>query len=218
VRIGVKPGQWGWSFDQLAASWEAAEESGFDLLACFDHVTASPGPAAAWDASSLLVAMAGRTHRVALAVRVINVCLRHPFLLAAHSRWLKRRATAGSTWDSVLARTGSPVTITTRSASPSLPSPTGWSASSLLVEPSERFGVETSSVMLPSVSWKRASALSTSSHPSWFSGDRAIGRWLLPPDAQTAGTRARQIPPSSPSGGLVWSECVRCKEGRTRSM
>jgi alkanesulfonate monooxygenase SsuD/methylene tetrahydromethanopterin reductase-like flavin-dependent oxidoreductase (luciferase family) len=83
VWIGVKPGQWGWSFDQLAASWEAAEESGFDLLACFDHVTASPRPAAAWDAPSLLVAMAGRTHRVALAVRVINACLRHPFLLAA---------------------------------------------------------------------------------------------------------------------------------------
>jgi alkanesulfonate monooxygenase SsuD/methylene tetrahydromethanopterin reductase-like flavin-dependent oxidoreductase (luciferase family) len=83
MRIGVKPGPWGWSFDELAESWAAAEEAGFELVACFDHITASPRPAAAWDAPALLVAMASRTQRIALAVRVINVSLRHPFLLAA---------------------------------------------------------------------------------------------------------------------------------------
>src|ERR671934_519982 len=83
MRIGVKPGQWGWSFDELTASWGAAEDAGFDILACFDHVTASPRPQAAWDAPTLLAATAARTERISLAVRVLNVCLRHPFLLAA---------------------------------------------------------------------------------------------------------------------------------------
>jgi alkanesulfonate monooxygenase SsuD/methylene tetrahydromethanopterin reductase-like flavin-dependent oxidoreductase (luciferase family) len=82
MRVGVKPGQWGWSFEELAPSWEAAEEAGFDLLACFDHVTASPRPAAVWDAPTLLAAMAARTERITVAVRVLNASLRHPFLLA----------------------------------------------------------------------------------------------------------------------------------------
>jgi len=82
MRIGVKPGQWGWSFEELSQSWETAEEAGFDLLACFDHVTASPRPAAVWDAPTLLAAMAAWTHRISVAVRVLNVSLRHPFLLA----------------------------------------------------------------------------------------------------------------------------------------
>jgi alkanesulfonate monooxygenase SsuD/methylene tetrahydromethanopterin reductase-like flavin-dependent oxidoreductase (luciferase family) len=40
-------------------------------------------PAAAWNAPSLLTAMAGRTESITLAVRVIDVSLRNPFLLAA---------------------------------------------------------------------------------------------------------------------------------------
>jgi alkanesulfonate monooxygenase SsuD/methylene tetrahydromethanopterin reductase-like flavin-dependent oxidoreductase (luciferase family) len=83
LEIGIKPGQWGWSFDELTRSWEAAEEAGFDLLACFDHVTASPVPEAAWNAPSLLTAMAGRTASITLAVRVLDVSLRNLFLLAA---------------------------------------------------------------------------------------------------------------------------------------
>jgi alkanesulfonate monooxygenase SsuD/methylene tetrahydromethanopterin reductase-like flavin-dependent oxidoreductase (luciferase family) len=83
MEFGVKPGQWGWSFDELTRSWEAAEEAGFDILACFDHVTASPAPEAAWNAPSLLTAMAGRTKSITLAVRVVDVSLRNPFLLAA---------------------------------------------------------------------------------------------------------------------------------------
>jgi len=42
MRIGVKPGQWGWSYEELEASWQAAEECGFDLISCFDHVTDAP--------------------------------------------------------------------------------------------------------------------------------------------------------------------------------
>jgi alkanesulfonate monooxygenase SsuD/methylene tetrahydromethanopterin reductase-like flavin-dependent oxidoreductase (luciferase family) len=82
VRIGVKPGQWGWSFDELVASWRAAEDAGFDIISCFDHVSAAPAGLSAWNAPSLLVAMAGVTERVALAVDVLNTSLRHPFLLA----------------------------------------------------------------------------------------------------------------------------------------
>jgi alkanesulfonate monooxygenase SsuD/methylene tetrahydromethanopterin reductase-like flavin-dependent oxidoreductase (luciferase family) len=83
MRIGVKPGQWGWSFTELLESWRLAEELGFDIVSTFDHVTASPRGLAAWDAPSLLSAMAGRTQRVRLAVDVVNTSLRHPFLLAA---------------------------------------------------------------------------------------------------------------------------------------
>jgi alkanesulfonate monooxygenase SsuD/methylene tetrahydromethanopterin reductase-like flavin-dependent oxidoreductase (luciferase family) len=83
VQIGVKPGQWGWTFEELSASWRAAEEAGFDIVSCFDHVGAAPAGWAAWNAPSLLVAMAGVTERIALAVDVLNVSLRHPFLLAA---------------------------------------------------------------------------------------------------------------------------------------
>jgi alkanesulfonate monooxygenase SsuD/methylene tetrahydromethanopterin reductase-like flavin-dependent oxidoreductase (luciferase family) len=82
VRIGVKPGQWGWSFDELRASWRAAEDAGFDILSCFDHVSAAPSGGPAWDAPTLLAAMAGATERIDLAVDVVNVALRHPFLLA----------------------------------------------------------------------------------------------------------------------------------------
>jgi alkanesulfonate monooxygenase SsuD/methylene tetrahydromethanopterin reductase-like flavin-dependent oxidoreductase (luciferase family) len=70
MRIGVKAGQWGWSFDELRASWIAAEDAGFDLISCFGHVTSAPEEAAAWDAPSVLTAMAGVTSRVALAVHV----------------------------------------------------------------------------------------------------------------------------------------------------
>lgn len=83
MRIGVKPGQWGWSFQELEASWAAAEDSGFDLLSCFDHVTAAPAGLAAWDAPSLLIAMTARTRRIGLAVHVLNAALRHPLLLAS---------------------------------------------------------------------------------------------------------------------------------------
>ena len=82
MRIGVKPGQWGWSFDELVTSWRAAEEAGFDIVSCFDHVSAAPAGLAAWNAPSLLVAMAGVSERIAVAVDVLNVSLRHPFLLA----------------------------------------------------------------------------------------------------------------------------------------
>jgi hypothetical protein len=34
---GIKPGQYGWSFDELVASWQRAEEFGFGVLACFDR-------------------------------------------------------------------------------------------------------------------------------------------------------------------------------------
>jgi alkanesulfonate monooxygenase SsuD/methylene tetrahydromethanopterin reductase-like flavin-dependent oxidoreductase (luciferase family) len=82
MRIGVKPGQWGWTFDQLLASWARAEEAGFDLISCFDHVSSAPAGLAAWDAPTLLAVMAGATSRIRLAVHVLNASLRPPLLLA----------------------------------------------------------------------------------------------------------------------------------------
>jgi len=83
LRLGIKPGQWGWRFDELTAAWERIERLGFHVVSCFDHVTAEPRGNRAWDAPTLLAAMAGRTQKIALAVDVVNVSLRHPFLLAA---------------------------------------------------------------------------------------------------------------------------------------
>jgi len=82
VRVGVKPGQWGWTFGDLLASWRIAEDCGFHHVSCFDHVSAAPQPLASWDAPSLLVAMAGVTTSIGLEVQVLNASLRHPFLLA----------------------------------------------------------------------------------------------------------------------------------------
>ena len=82
MRIGVKPGQWGWAWDELVSSWQAAEESGFAVVSCFDHVSAAPAGLPAWDAPTLLAAMAGVVTRPQLAVDVLNSSLRHPFLLA----------------------------------------------------------------------------------------------------------------------------------------
>ncbi len=82
MRVGVKAGQWGWTFEDLRASWQIAEECGFHHISCFDHVSASPQPLASWDAPSLLVAMAGATTSIGLEVQVLNASLRHPFLVA----------------------------------------------------------------------------------------------------------------------------------------
>jgi alkanesulfonate monooxygenase SsuD/methylene tetrahydromethanopterin reductase-like flavin-dependent oxidoreductase (luciferase family) len=82
VRLGVKPGQWGWSFAELHAAWRTAEEAGFDYISCFDRVTAGDSGMVAWDAPSLLIAMAAATRHVELTVEVLNASLRHPFMLA----------------------------------------------------------------------------------------------------------------------------------------
>lgn len=82
MRIGVKPGPYGWDYQQLRESWIAAKQAGFDVVACFDHVSAAPQGIAAWDAPSLLTAMAGCTRRIIISVEVINASLRNPFLLA----------------------------------------------------------------------------------------------------------------------------------------
>jgi alkanesulfonate monooxygenase SsuD/methylene tetrahydromethanopterin reductase-like flavin-dependent oxidoreductase (luciferase family) len=82
MRVGVKPGQWGWSFEELVAAWTRAEVEGFDLLSCFDHVSSAPIGNAAWDAPTLLAAMGGVTSRIRLAVHVLNAALRPPLMLA----------------------------------------------------------------------------------------------------------------------------------------
>jgi len=65
-----------------SASWRAAEEEGFAIVSCFDDISPAPAGLAAWNAPSLLTAMAGVTETIALAVDVLNISIRHPFLLA----------------------------------------------------------------------------------------------------------------------------------------
>jgi alkanesulfonate monooxygenase SsuD/methylene tetrahydromethanopterin reductase-like flavin-dependent oxidoreductase (luciferase family) len=76
------PGPLGWTYRELQAAWLAADDCGFNVVGCFDHVTAAPHGRLAWDAPTLLTAMAAHTSRAHLAVWVVNVGLRNPLMLA----------------------------------------------------------------------------------------------------------------------------------------
>lgn len=82
IRIGVLPFALGSSYSDLEGSWRAAEEAGFHALWTVDHATPTSDLPPAWEASSLLVAMAARTETIPVGVLVFDVFLRHPFLLA----------------------------------------------------------------------------------------------------------------------------------------
>lgn len=82
MRIGIMPGQWGWRYHDLKDAWRAAENSGFDLVGCFDHVSSAPRGVTAWDAPSLLTAMSANTERITLALWCVNAALRNPLLVA----------------------------------------------------------------------------------------------------------------------------------------
>lgn len=82
MRIGVVPFALGSSFADLQASWRAAEEAGFNALWTIDHATPTEDLQPAWEASSLLVAMAARTETIPIGVLVFDVLLRNPFILA----------------------------------------------------------------------------------------------------------------------------------------
>ncbi len=82
MRTGVVPFALGSSFTDLEASWRAAEKAGFNALWTIDHSTSTDDLQPAWEASSLLVAMAARTETISIGVLVFDVLLRNPFLLA----------------------------------------------------------------------------------------------------------------------------------------
>lgn len=82
MRLGVLPFAVGTTFADLERSWRAAEDIGFDALWTVDHLTASGDMRPAWEASSLLVAMAARTRTIPVGVLVFDVLLRHPFIMA----------------------------------------------------------------------------------------------------------------------------------------
>ena len=82
MRIGVLPFAVGAAFADLEQSWIAAEEAGFAALWTVDHATPTPELPVAWEASSLLVAMAARTRAISVGVLVFDVLLRHPFAVA----------------------------------------------------------------------------------------------------------------------------------------
>jgi alkanesulfonate monooxygenase SsuD/methylene tetrahydromethanopterin reductase-like flavin-dependent oxidoreductase (luciferase family) len=72
----------GSAFADLMQSWQAAEEIGFDALWTIDHATSTADLWPAWEATSLLVAMAARTRTIPVGVLVFDVLLRHPFHVA----------------------------------------------------------------------------------------------------------------------------------------
>lgn len=82
MRIGILPFALGASFIDLEASWHAAEEAGFAALWTVDHATPTKTLSPAWEASSLLVAMAARTQTIQVGVMVFDALLRHPFMVA----------------------------------------------------------------------------------------------------------------------------------------
>lgn len=82
MQIGVKPGQRGWSYEDLRHAWMLAEAAGFDLVSTHDHVC-SPAGLACWDGPTLLTAIAATTQDIAVGIHVVNCSLRHPYLLAA---------------------------------------------------------------------------------------------------------------------------------------
>jgi alkanesulfonate monooxygenase SsuD/methylene tetrahydromethanopterin reductase-like flavin-dependent oxidoreductase (luciferase family) len=82
VRVSVLPLPLGCAFADLDESWRAAEDSGFHGVWAIDHATATPELTPAWEATSLLVAMAARTRAIPIGVLVFDALLRHPFVLA----------------------------------------------------------------------------------------------------------------------------------------
>lgn len=82
MRVGVLPFVLGASFANLTQSWQAADEAGFDAIWTLDHSTSTSDLRPAWEASSLLVAMAAQTRTIAVGVLVFDVLLRHPFHVA----------------------------------------------------------------------------------------------------------------------------------------
>lgn len=79
MRIGVKPGQVGFSIEELVALWREAEEAGFESVWTYDQLV---GPLC-YEAVSLLAAMAVVTHRVRLGCLVLANGLRTVESLAA---------------------------------------------------------------------------------------------------------------------------------------
>ena len=82
MRIGVLPAPLGCSFAELMKSWRSAEDAGFHALWAFDHATPTADRSPAWEASSVLVAMASCTCAIPIGILVFDVLLRHPFILA----------------------------------------------------------------------------------------------------------------------------------------
>src|SRR6266498_4515568 len=82
MRVGVKPGQWGWAYEELVAS--AARCRGGGLR---DRLLLRPRKRRTSGSCRLERALASDRHgrvteTIGLAVDVLNVSLRHPFLLA----------------------------------------------------------------------------------------------------------------------------------------
>lgn len=79
LRIGVKPGQIGLSIAELKCLWAEAEDTGFESVWTFDHLTGN----LCYEAVTLLAAMAAETRRVRIGCLVLANGTRRPETLAA---------------------------------------------------------------------------------------------------------------------------------------
>ncbi len=80
MRIGIKPGQVGLTPTELIRLWRTAEDSGFESIWTFDHLT---GQALCYEAVTLLAALATATRRVRIGCLVLISGLRPAEILAA---------------------------------------------------------------------------------------------------------------------------------------
>lgn len=82
MRIGVKPGQIGLTIDELRRCWRETEDSGFESLWTFDHLTSREGEPV-YEATALLAAMAEGTSRVQIGCLALSNGTRRVETLAA---------------------------------------------------------------------------------------------------------------------------------------
>ncbi len=82
VKFGIKTGQGGDSYEDLARVWQKSEELGFDSAWLYDHFIALEDPSVpCLEAYSTLGALARDTKRIKIGVMATSANYRNPALL-----------------------------------------------------------------------------------------------------------------------------------------
>ncbi|MCL4560865.1 MAG: LLM class flavin-dependent oxidoreductase [Chloroflexi bacterium] len=83
MKVGIKTGQGGYTYEELSRVWQKADELGFDSAWLYDHFIALGNPdSACLEAYTTLAALSRDTHRLRLGVVVTCAGYRSPGLLA----------------------------------------------------------------------------------------------------------------------------------------
>ncbi len=84
IRFGVHSGQLHGTFDVCLELWQRAEDLGYDWISLFDFLRpwAFPPDWPCFEGTTLLAALAARTHRIRCAMLVSPITWRHPALMA----------------------------------------------------------------------------------------------------------------------------------------